>query len=64
MIATFKNKRCLIYNDNMQLIRQFSVPYEIVNVQISGQGNAANISITTKNGKVFLYKATGQLIRR
>lgn len=63
MMVAFKGKRCQIYNDNKQILRQINVSNEIVNAQVTGTGNAAVISITMKNGKTVLYKATGQIIR-
>ena len=64
MYITFQGRKCQLFNDNKQILRQFNVSNEIVNAQISGSGNAATISITMKNGKTVLYKATGQIIRQ
>ena len=63
MFATFNGRHCQLYTDYKQLIRRFNVPNDIINVQVQGTGNDANIAITMKNGKTRLYKATGQLIR-
>ena len=59
----FKGKKCKIFNDNKQILRQITVSNEIVNAQVVGSGNSAIISITMKNGKCVLYKGTGQIIR-
>jgi hypothetical protein len=63
MFITFTGKKCSLYNDNKQIVRQFNVSNDIVNAQVSGFGNEATVAITMKNGKTILYKATGQIIR-
>lgn len=63
MMIEFKGKKCKIFNDNKQILRQITVSNEIVNAQVVGSGNSAIISITMKNGKCVLYKGTGQIIR-
>lgn len=63
MMVEFKGRKCKIYNDAKQILRQINVSNEIVNAQVSGSGNSAVISITMKNGKCVLYKGTGQLLR-
>lgn len=64
MYANFKGKCVDLYTDTKQIIRRFHVSNEIVNVQVTGSGNNATISITMKNGKTVLYKANGQIIRK
>ena len=64
MYATFKGKTCDLFNDTKQIIRRFRVANDIVNVQVQGTGKNATVAITMKNGKTWLYKATGQIVRR
>lgn len=62
--ATFKQKRCDLYNQNKQLIRRFNMRSDIVNAQIQGSGQETYVAITCKDGKTYLYKSNGQLIRK
>lgn len=64
MFANFKNKLIKIYKDNGQIIRQFTVPAEVLNVVITGGGKDANVAVTMKNGKTVVYKANGQISRQ
>ena len=64
MYATFKGRQCDLYNDTKQIIRRIRVSNDIVNVIVQGSGKNAKIAITMKNGKTWLYNATGQIIRR
>lgn len=61
--ATFSNKRVDLYNYNKQLIRRFNMKADVVNAQVSGAGKEAVVAIVCKDGKSFLYKSNGQLIR-
>lgn len=63
MFITFKGKIADLYTDNKQIIRRFKVQHDITNAQINGTGQNALISLTMKNGKTILYKATGQIYR-
>lgn len=64
MYANFKGKTVEIFTNSKILLRRFRVSNDIVNIQISGEGNNAIVAVTMKNGKTLLYKATGQLIRQ
>lgn len=64
MYANFKGKTVEIFTDAKIMHRRIHVSNDIVNVQISGNGDNATIAITMKNGKTLLYKTNGQLIRR
>ena len=61
--ATFSGKKVDLYNYNKQLIRRFNMKADVVNAQVSGAGQDAVIAIVCKDGKNFLYKSNGQLIR-
>jgi len=37
---------------------------DIVNAQVQGSGDDAVVALTMKNGKTYLYKSNGTLIRR
>jgi len=62
--TTFKGKRCDLYNQNKQLIRRFNMKADIVNAQIQSAGQDTYVAIVCKDGKTFLYKSNGQLVRR
>lgn len=62
--ATFKGKQVDLYNYNKQLIRRFNMKSDVVNAQVSGAGKDAYIAIVCKDGKNFLYKSNGQLVRQ
>lgn len=64
MYATFKGRQCDLYNDVKQIIRRIRVANDIINVQVQGTGKNAKVAITMKNGKTWLYNATGQILRR
>lgn len=61
--ATFSGKKVDLYNYNKQLIRRFNMKADVVNAQVTGAGQDAVIAIVCKDGKNFLYKSNGQLIR-
>lgn len=61
--ATFSGKRVDLYNYNKQLIRRFNMKADVVNAQVSGSGKNASVAIVLKDGKSYLYKSNGQLIR-
>ena len=61
--ATFSGKRVDLYNYNKQLIRRFNMKSDVVNAQVSGAGKDSVVAIVCNNGKSFLYKSNGQLLR-
>ena len=61
--ATFYGKRVDLYNYNKQLLRRFNMKADVVNAQVSGSGKDAIVAIVCNNGKSFLYKSNGQLLR-
>lgn len=61
--VTFSGKRVDLYNYNKQLLRRFNLKADVVNAQISGAGKDAIVAIVCNNGKSFLYKSNGQLLR-
>lgn len=64
MYVSFKGKTADLYSNSKQIIRRFRVASEIVNAQVQDAGKDAFVAITTKDGKTFLYKSNGQLVRR
>lgn len=62
--ATFSGKRVDLYNYNKQLIRRFNMKADVVNAQVSGSGKEAYVAIVCKDGRNYLYKSDGQLIRQ
>ena len=61
--ATFSGKHVDLYNYNKQLIRRYNMKAEVVNAQVSGSGKNAYVAIVCKDGKNYLYKSNGQLMR-
>ena len=61
--ATFSGKRVDLYNYNKQLLRRFNMKSDVVNAQVSGAGKNATVAIVLSNGKSYLYKSNGQLLR-
>ena len=62
--ATFSGKKVDLYNYNKQLLRRFNMKADVVNAQVSGYGKESIVAIVLKDGKSFLYKSNGQLLRR
>lgn len=61
--VTFKQKNVDLYNQNKQFIRRFRMKAEVVNAQVQRAGQDTIVAITTKDGKTYIYKSNGQLIR-
>ena len=61
--ATFSGKKVDLYNYNKQLLRRFNMKADVVNAQVSGAGKDTVIAIVCSNGKSYLYKSNGQLLR-
>lgn len=61
--ATFSGKKVDLYNYNKQLLRRFNMKADVVNAQVSGAGKDAIVAIVCNNGKSYLYKSNGQLLR-
>lgn len=61
--ATFSGKRVDLYNYNKQLLRRFNMKADVVNAQVSGFGKDAIVAVVCSDGKSFLYKSNGQLVR-
>lgn len=64
MFVNFKGKTAKLYTDTKEIVRTFNVNADIVNAQVSGAGDTAIVALTMKNGKTWLYKSTGEIIRR
>ena len=62
--ATFSGKRVDLYNYNKQLLRRFNMKADVVNAQVSGSGKDTIVAIVLKDGKSYLYKSNGQLLRQ
>lgn len=62
--ATFSGKKVDLYNYNKQLLRRFNMKANVVNAHVSGAGKDAIVAIVCSNGKSFLYKSNGQLLRQ
>ena len=62
--ATFLGKKVDLYNYNKQLIRRFNMKSEVVNAQVTGAGKEAYVAIVCKDGRNYLYKSNGQLVRQ
>lgn len=62
--ATFKGKKVDLYTFDKRLIRRFNMKADVVNAQIQGAGKDTYVAIVTKDGKSYLYKSNGTLIRQ
>lgn len=61
--VTFKHKEVDLYNQNKQFIRRFRMKSDVVNAQVQKAGQDTIVAITTKDGKTYVYKSNGQLLR-
>lgn len=61
--ATFSGKKVDLYNFNKQLIRRYNMKADVVTAQVSGSGKDAVVAIVLKDGKSYLYKSNGQMLR-
>lgn len=62
--VTFYKKNVELRNMNKTLIRKFTMKADVVNAQVSGAGENASIAITMKDGKTYVYKSNGTLVRK
>lgn len=62
--ATFKGKKVDLYTYDKRLIRRFNMKADVVNAQIQNAGNDTYVAIVTKDGKSYLYKSNGTLVRQ
>lgn len=63
MYVNFKGRSAYLYKEDASIIRQFRVAADIVNAQVSGAGENAVVALTTVDGKTFLYRSNGSIIR-
>ena len=65
LYAEWSGTTAKIYNQNKQLVRVLHVKDTIVGVQVSGDSTTeGTVAIAQSNGKTWLYKTSGQLIRK
>lgn len=62
--ATFKGKKVDLYRFDKRLIRRFNMKSEVVNAQIQKAGKDTYVAIVCKDGKAYLYKSNGTLVRQ
>ena len=62
--AEFDRKTVNLRNLEKRLIRKFVMDADVVNAQVQGYGDDAKVAIVMKNGKTYVYSASGRLIRR
>lgn len=62
--AEFKGKAVTLRNLEKRLIRKFMMKTDVVNAQVSGYGENSQVAIVMKDGKTYVYSASGKLIRR
>lgn len=62
--ATFYKREVELRRYTKQLVRKFHMNADVVNAQVSGEGNNATVAITMVNGQTYIYKWDGTLIRR
>lgn len=61
--ASFHGKTVSLYNQYKQLIRKFNAKANVVTAVTQDMGDDTYIAVTTVQGKTYLYKSNGQLIR-
>lgn len=65
IIAEWSGKRVTLYTDTKIQFRQINVPHNAVGVQVSGDSRTdAMVSIAMDNGRTWLYKSSGTLVRQ
>lgn len=62
--TSFSGKHVDLYDEYKRIIRRYNLHADVVNAQVSGAGQDAVVAIVCKDGKTYLYKSNGQLIRR
>lgn len=55
MFVQFSGKKVDLYTNTKQFVRRFNVPHDVINAQVSGDGEHATVAITMKNGRTNLY---------
>ena len=63
MFCEWSGNTTKLYCDNRQLWRTFNMRKPVAYAHVSGEQNEAHVSITTEDGRTYLYMGTGQLIR-
>ena len=65
IIAEWSGKRVTLYTDTKIQFRQINVPHNVVGVQVSGDSRTDTmVSIAMDNGRTWLYKSSGTLVRQ
>ena len=62
--ASFKGRSVELRSIDRRLIRKFIMQSDVVNAQVSGSGKDTIVAITMVNGKTYLYKSDGTLVRK
>jgi hypothetical protein len=62
--CNFNGKHVELRAEDRRLVRKFTMQSKVVNAQVTGAGQNATVAITMENGKTYLYKADGRLVRR
>lgn len=62
--VTYTGKNAILYNGHKQIIRKFNVGSDIVNAQVTGAGKECYVALVTKDGRNYLYRSDGVLVRR
>ena len=65
MYAEWEGKRVKLYDNTRVMVRQFSVPNDVVGVKVSGDSRTdAMVAIAMDNGHTRLYRSSGELVRQ
>ena len=62
--ATFKGKKVDLYRHDKRLIRRFNLKADVVNAQVQKAGKDTYVAIVTTDGRSYLYKSNGTLVRQ
>ena len=63
--AEWSGKKVTLCTDTRTQFRKINVPHNVVGVQVSGDSRTdAMVAIAMDNGRTYLYKSSGTLVRQ
>ena len=62
--ATFKGKKVDLYRYDKRLLRRFNLKADVVNAQVQKAGKDTYVAVVTTDGRSYLYKSNGTLVRQ
>jgi len=65
LYAEWEGRKVTVYTETKRIVRKFLMPAAVVGVQVSGDSETeGRVAIAMDNGRTWLYKTNGQLIRK